>query len=217
MFNFEQSIVEWRKQMLATGIKGLPLEELESHLREELDLQMHAGLDAPLAFAMAVKQIGKVGKIKAEFSKIAPDHWNYSLARMAWGLFLISFFLPAYAGGRGWQCAGLSITALSWYWADFPRGSWGSIFLFSLTLANLVMLASPFLLVGFGQKPRALKWPRFLILGAGVLVWSYVGELIIHDAHDLEIGCYAWGLSFLLLYFSTWMLRAPKSLGAQYV
>jgi hypothetical protein len=46
MFNLEQSIIEWRKQMLAAGIKTpVPLDELEIHLREEIERQMASGLD----------------------------------------------------------------------------------------------------------------------------------------------------------------------------
>ena len=41
MFNLEQSIADWRRQMLAAGIKmPVPLEELESHLREDIAQQM---------------------------------------------------------------------------------------------------------------------------------------------------------------------------------
>ena len=40
MFDLEQSIADWRRQMLAAGIKTpVPLEELESHLREEIERQ----------------------------------------------------------------------------------------------------------------------------------------------------------------------------------
>ena len=38
MFNLEEKISEWRKQMLAAGIRSpVPLEELEIHLREKPD------------------------------------------------------------------------------------------------------------------------------------------------------------------------------------
>ena len=44
MFDLEQSIAEWRRQMLAAGIKTpVPLEELEIHLREEIEQQMKSG------------------------------------------------------------------------------------------------------------------------------------------------------------------------------
>ncbi|HSY42625.1 MAG TPA: permease prefix domain 1-containing protein [Candidatus Acidoferrum sp.] len=68
MFNLEQSIAEWRKQMLAAGIKSpVPLEELEGHLREEIEAQLQSGMTEGDAFEMAVKQIGKAEKLRAEF------------------------------------------------------------------------------------------------------------------------------------------------------
>ena len=41
-----KSIAEWREQMLAAGIKTpVPLEELEIHLREEIEQQMKSGFE----------------------------------------------------------------------------------------------------------------------------------------------------------------------------
>ena len=41
MFNLETAITDWRRQMLAAGIKTPDhLDELESHLREEIGRQM---------------------------------------------------------------------------------------------------------------------------------------------------------------------------------
>jgi len=70
MFNLEQSIAEWRRQMLAAGIKTpVPLEELEIHLREDVENQMRSGLDAQTAFETTVRQIGQTGDLKNEFAK----------------------------------------------------------------------------------------------------------------------------------------------------
>jgi len=45
MFNLETAIGEWRKQMIAAGVKApVPLEELELHLREEMESQLQSGL-----------------------------------------------------------------------------------------------------------------------------------------------------------------------------
>ncbi len=47
MFNLEQAISEWRRQMLAAGLKTpVPLEELESHLRQDVEQQMQLGINA---------------------------------------------------------------------------------------------------------------------------------------------------------------------------
>lgn len=70
MFDLEQSIANWRKQMLAAGIKSpAPLEELESHLREEIERQMKPGLEEREAFASAVQKIGEARALKTEFKK----------------------------------------------------------------------------------------------------------------------------------------------------
>jgi hypothetical protein len=76
MFNLEQSIAEWRKQMLAAGIKSpVPLEELESHLREEIEKQVQSGISEQLAFEAAIQHIGQAGPLKAEFRNAGFLNW----------------------------------------------------------------------------------------------------------------------------------------------
>jgi len=70
MFNLEQSIAEWRRQMLAAGIESPgPMEELESHLREGIEQQMKSGISAQQAFEAALGQIGRADILKNEFAK----------------------------------------------------------------------------------------------------------------------------------------------------
>ncbi len=70
MFDLEQSIAEWRRQMLAAGIKSpVPLEELESHLRDEIEQQMRSGLNEQRAFGIAMENIGRASELKREFKK----------------------------------------------------------------------------------------------------------------------------------------------------
>jgi hypothetical protein len=70
MFDLEKSIADRRKQMLAAGIKTpVPLEELEIHLREEIERLMKSGLNEQEAFEIAVQQIGKASLLEAEFEK----------------------------------------------------------------------------------------------------------------------------------------------------
>jgi len=70
MFDLDQSLAGWRKQMLAAGIKTpVPLEELEIHLREDIAQQMQSGLSAQQAFGIAVKKIGQALELKREFKK----------------------------------------------------------------------------------------------------------------------------------------------------
>jgi hypothetical protein len=71
MFNLEQTIAEWRRQMRAAGIKTpVPLEELESHLREEIERQTKSGLSEAAAFQTAVQRIGQAHAVQNEFIKV---------------------------------------------------------------------------------------------------------------------------------------------------
>src|SRR5277367_4047895 len=71
MFDLEKSIADWRKQMLAVGIKTpVPLEELEIHLREEIERQMKSGLSEQEIFNSAVQKIGQGKVLKSEFKKV---------------------------------------------------------------------------------------------------------------------------------------------------
>ena len=70
MFDLEQSIADWRNQMLAAGIKApVPLDELEIHLREEIERQMKSGLSEKEIFNSAVQKIGQPHLLKTEFKK----------------------------------------------------------------------------------------------------------------------------------------------------
>lgn len=70
MFELEQSIAEWRRQMLAAGIKApVPLEELENHLREEIARLERSGIRGQQAFEEAVLKIGSAQELKMEFSR----------------------------------------------------------------------------------------------------------------------------------------------------
>jgi len=71
MPDLEKQIAEWRRQMLAVGIKSpVPLEELENHLREEVARQMKAGLNEQKAFEMAAGRMGQPEILKREFKKV---------------------------------------------------------------------------------------------------------------------------------------------------
>ena len=71
MFNLEQAIADWRRQMLAAGVKTpVPLEELESHLRDEVKHQIESGLSERQAFETAVQRIGQANVLKREFKKV---------------------------------------------------------------------------------------------------------------------------------------------------
>jgi hypothetical protein len=70
MFNLEERISEWRQKMLAAGIGSpMPLEELENHLREDIEGQVLAGTNAQQAFENSAGQLGQPATLRKEFGK----------------------------------------------------------------------------------------------------------------------------------------------------
>ena len=101
MFNLEQSIADWRRQMFAAGIKTpVLLEELEIHLREEIEQQLKSGLNEQKAFEISVQQVGQPKTLESEFKKSERNIMK-RIAIIASGIFGILFgpglILPALA------------------------------------------------------------------------------------------------------------------------
>jgi hypothetical protein len=91
MFDLQKSINDWRLQMLAAGVKyPAPLDELELHLREEIERLTESGLDEPAAFAAAVKNLGPAQSLHDEFKKV-----KTTLSRRQWLAFEILFLFNA--------------------------------------------------------------------------------------------------------------------------
>lgn len=72
MFDLEKAITDWRRQMIAVGLKKVEaLDELESHLRDEMERQMQAGLTTRQAFENGIESIGSGHALKNEFGKVS--------------------------------------------------------------------------------------------------------------------------------------------------
>ena len=70
MFKLEPAISEWRETIRMAGIDSAErLDELESHLREEIEAQVGTGNSEESAFITAVKQIGRPEILKPEYAK----------------------------------------------------------------------------------------------------------------------------------------------------
>ena len=104
MFDLEKSIADWRRRMLAAGIQTpVPLEELESHLREEIERQTKSGLYEQEAFNVAVRRIGQASVLKTEFKKAERKHMKRVLIISAGVIGVLAgmaFVMPAVAQYR---------------------------------------------------------------------------------------------------------------------
>jgi hypothetical protein len=212
MFNLEQAIADWRQQMLAAGIKApVPLEELEIHLREEIEQQMKTGFSEQHAFEISISQLGQAKSLKTEFGKIRVENWNPPLAWAAWILFAGSFFLPSVGGCRGWQCAG--VTAVEVFSPDFCQGNWKTLLWLLLDLSNLLMLASPFLLPRYSKSTRGAGCLQLSTFIAFISVWYFCFPGLTHasDRQSIQAGFFVWMSSFLLIFLSTVKVRSRKT------
>src|SRR3954463_3962825 len=78
MFNLEQSISEWRRQMQSVGVKNPDIvDELESHLREDLARRVQSGESEEQAFEGAVQGVGQASLLKHEFAKLSGKNWTW--------------------------------------------------------------------------------------------------------------------------------------------
>jgi hypothetical protein len=78
MFNLEQSVSEWRRQMQSVGVKNPDIvDELESHLREDLARRVQSGESEEQAFEGAVQAVGQANLIRNEFAKLSGKKWAW--------------------------------------------------------------------------------------------------------------------------------------------
>lgn len=78
MHNLEQSIAEWRKTMLAApgaGVSHDTIDELENHLRENVEQLVRSGMTEREAFLRAVEQLGGAPTLASEFQKLDQSTW----------------------------------------------------------------------------------------------------------------------------------------------
>jgi hypothetical protein len=88
MRDSEQRIAQWRQSQAAAGCGPDVLDELESHLREEMRRLVLAGEPEERALEAALSRLGSPGAIAAEFAKVAPLA-DWLPIRLAYGLVLV--------------------------------------------------------------------------------------------------------------------------------
>lgn len=131
MFDLEQAISEWRRQMLAANIQSpVPLEELESHLLEDIAAFIAAGKPEHEAFRLATSRLGSPAAVRIEFDKLrGGESRSVKIASLVWLAAVIG--AAAFIGG-GLHGRSLSpllyahiVTLTAGYLAAFLIGSFG--------------------------------------------------------------------------------------------
>ncbi|MGD0650007.1 MAG: permease prefix domain 1-containing protein [Verrucomicrobiia bacterium] len=112
MFNLDKAVADWRRQMAAGGIKTAEvLDELESHLRDDVEQQMRSGSNAQQAFEAAVQRIGQAGALQAEFARAGgtKEARRWILVGMVYSTVASVFSLAMLLGLFAWS--GVSVAA----------------------------------------------------------------------------------------------------------
>jgi hypothetical protein len=131
MFNLEQEISEWRRQMLAGGIKPpMTLDELENHLREDIRAHLSAGKPEAQSFELAVWRLGTPGPLRTEFNKLRqPACWPERVGRSVLATTVLGMLLwlspRLLAGKLGLLLAVHVFTVTVGYVAAFCAGGFG--------------------------------------------------------------------------------------------
>lgn len=116
-----------------------------------------------------------------------PFNHSTNLLIAGWGLFLLSFILPA-AGdpgaGRmsGWECARAAFSLMS-----------VSPIAIALHFNNLGIISS---VIFWSRAQEGAVWPGFLMIGATLI--SFLAALCMRELH-FNIGFYLWSGSALLI------------------
>jgi len=91
MLDLEQAIAEWRQRMTAGGIRPPEtLDELENHLREDVERRVRAGASEADAFDSAVLTLGDAAALKKEYRKIGGNVMKRRLL-LLFGIFGLLF------------------------------------------------------------------------------------------------------------------------------
>ncbi len=174
MFNLEQAIAEWRRQMRAAGIKTpVPLEELENHLREDIETQMHSGFTAESAFTLAVGRIGDVTRLREEFEKAADLLKARKLKRtrkllLGYALLMGLILMPA--------CFAYSSITLRQQGIQVTVGDWLLVFGTIIPIFLSVMIGrwvAPFLPVIISEPLQAVAMASVIVAGAMLIRWFW--------------------------------------------
>ena len=83
----ETLIAQWRAHLLRSGaVNPADVEELESHLREQMAALVDAGLAVEEAFLVAVKRMGNIDAVSREFARVHSERlWKQLVAEPAGG------------------------------------------------------------------------------------------------------------------------------------
>jgi len=182
MFDLNKQIGKWRSNLAASQTLEISdIDELESHLREEIESLKHAKLSDKEAFMIAAHRLGSPERLADEFAKIG---WDSALRyRVSWMITGILAYLLAthfsvllqkafiwFVSVRGIQGYGLGVVALA----------------VNIVLLGAVLFLCCFLWRRALRSDRFIKWTRQLATRRIFLVTILV-FLVVESASQIVL------------------------------
>lgn len=208
MHNLEQLVAEWRKTMMAApAVSHETLDELENHLRENVEQLVRSGITEREAFLRAVKQLGGAPAIASEFRKLDQSTWLPVKLVIGFGLLLavaMMIFVIAQldAGRMNFLLAGHVFAVTLGYATTFLVGALGICFVAQRCLSDF----SPFRMRSLTRITFGLGGVAAGMTAVGIIlamVWAKA-EWGRYWAWDIkETGAFAiilWQLLFLFIH-----------------
>ena len=205
MRDLESEIAAWRQQMSAGGIKSPQvLDELESHLRDDVGEQMRGGVSASKAFELAVQRLGPAAVLESEFEKVGetkavpervrnamftlagiPNHYlnepmNTSNIEPRWATYLkaAGFLLPAVFL---WLVSIIFVVPkLEWICAEAGGAPLPAVTRFMIGLThNGLLIFGAFILTLILLEWRFSQWPRFRRAAIGIGTFALNAAILV--------------------------------------
>jgi hypothetical protein len=121
-------------------------------------------------------------------------------------LFVISYFLPAYYGEFGYNCARYCLLEMWSYQTNF----WIILYYFIFNITNIIMIIMPlFILSSYYDRSASQKIKFYLkilftLLFLHVLSWWFIHFFSDSEIKNIQIGYYLWAFSIGLFVFTIW-------------
>jgi len=209
MFDIEQAIVAWRRQMVAGGLKrSEALDELEAHLRDDIEQGMRSGLSAETAFDGSVQRLGGAGVLKGEFAKalgVKHRHFIYRGLVLGIGVFLLGaafcylVMLPGALAASQAYAQWLGFSPTSWradkHISFICRFALGMGLGFEVPVVILTLVKIGVIDYRFLSKARRYAIILNLVLGAVLTTPEVITQLVmflpLQTLYEVSVGV-AW-------------------------
>ncbi|MBE0535283.1 MAG: hypothetical protein IH624_06390 [Phycisphaerae bacterium] len=217
MFDLTNAVENWRRELSQSeAIAAADLNEMETHLREEIEGLAGRGLTEEEAFVIAARRLGSAGDLTCEFAKVNGAFiWQ---RRLFWMLAGVMLFMVAHA------VAGVAAKALSLAstYIGLRGERVGLLESFISTAVLIITFYGVYRILGLNRKTHAATGPikrsastAALLITAAVIVFvctaatRFVPLIQLRFLGPEEVGRMALGAAYG---WALWAVIAPFAL-----